>query len=115
MPDLLNILPDEAFRLHRMTKEMINGDNDMETITQSLTEQGISKDYAEVIIDNVLTDMRDRKDSIKLFIMGILTLIVAFVINSLSLRFGLIFWGLVVAGIVMMIRAVMLYRGISRY
>jgi hypothetical protein len=104
--------------LHAQAKKMIDANETKSSIISALCENGITEDYAALIIDNVLNDIRDRKDFWKLIIMGCFFIIAGLLITYISYtaasqsRMGsyFIFWGLVVTGIVMIFRAFTLYR-----
>lgn len=104
--------------LHAIAKELIRKDVDDDIIIQELINCGVDAAYAEMIIGNVRKDERDRRDSFKLILMGTFCIIGGLMITYLSYRmaanraslFFFIFWGVVVAGIGMLIRGFSLYR-----
>ena len=93
------------------------GMNDME-VTRALEKDGVDPVYAGMVIDNIKKDERDRRDFWKLIIMGSFFVIGGLTINYLSYTiavnanasFYFIYWGVVVAGIIFLIRARSLYR-----
>ena len=70
-----------------------------------------------------MTDIRDKKDFIKQLILSFSTIAGALLLNYFSYNlayksgvgFMLVFWGLVVAGIIMFIQAIGLYRKMGKY
>ena len=116
-------MPDEAAALHRIAKQLLEADADEEEIYRELMKEGIDRSYAEMILDNVLNDLRDRKDFYKMLVMGIFTVAGGLLLNFLSYNYSMrtgalgyyVFWGVVVAGIVMLIKAVGMYRNLPSY
>ena len=104
--------------LHAQVRSLLKqGMNEME-IMRELEKDGIDPGYAGLIIDNIKTDERDKRDFWKLVIMGLFFVIGGLTINYLSYTiavnvnatFYYIYWGIVVMGIIFLIRAASLYR-----
>ncbi len=123
MTDLLNHMPDEVTALHRMAKKLIDQDIDEGSVKAMLMKEGLSEMYAAIIIDNVLNDIRDKKDFYKMLIMSVCITGGALWLNYMSYDLALvnnsatmiIFWGLVVSGILMMVKSVAMYRQLPAY
>jgi hypothetical protein len=103
--------------LHAQAKKLIDANESEEFVLTELCKNGITVDYAAIIIDNVLNDIRDKKDFWKLLVMGSFITIAGSFISYTSYTnandrggYYFIFWGIVVAGIVMIFRAFTLYR-----
>lgn len=105
--------------IHKDAKQLIGANLEEEMVIATLCKNHtITKDYAALIIDNVLVDIRNKKDFWKLLIMGCFISISGFVISYISYNAAeenttsgyIIFWGLVVTGIVMIFRAFTLYK-----
>ena len=123
MNDLLRHMPDEQAALHRLAKDLLDKDPEENELIASLMNEGITESYAKQIIDNGLTDIRNKKDFYKMLIMGVVTVAGALLLNYMSYETALhysaggmiVFWGLVVAGIIMLIRAGGMHRRLPRY
>lgn len=123
MTDFLRNMPDEAAALHKRAKEILLTGLSLEEATTELAKEGIAVFYAEMVIDNLLNDMRNRRDFFKMLIMAAFTVTGALALNYFSYDwaarsgagFMLVFWGLVVAGIIMFIQAIGIYRKLPKY
>jgi uncharacterized membrane protein len=104
--------------LHTIAKTLVDKNETIDFIVTELCKHGITKDYAVIIIDNTLNDIRDKKDFWKLLFMGISFVIAGLFITYISYTAAsqssmgvyFIFLGLVVTGVVMIFRAFTLYR-----
>jgi hypothetical protein len=104
--------------LHAQAKKLVHANESEEFIINELCKNNITKDYAAVIIDNVLNDIRDRKDFWKLLTMGCFFTITGLLITYFSYTaatqsnggFYFVYWGIVVTGIIIICRAFSLYR-----
>jgi hypothetical protein len=103
--------------LHAQAKKLIGANESEEFVISELCKNGITEDYAAIIIDNVLNDIRDKKDFWKLLVMGSFITISGLLITYTSYTssentggYYFIFWGIVITGIVMIFRAFTLYR-----
>jgi len=87
-------------------------------IIRTLEKEGVDPLYASMLIDNIRTDERDRRDFWKLIIMGLFFFIGGLTTTYLSYTLAVntgagiyfIFWGIVVTGIIFLVRAASLYR-----
>jgi hypothetical protein len=104
--------------LHLQAKKLVDANETEAFIISALCKNDITEDYAAIIIDNVLNDIRNRKDFWKLFIMGCFFIIAGLLITYISYTAAsqssmgsyFIFWGLVVTGIIMIFRAFTFYK-----
>lgn len=104
--------------LHKKAKELLKQNLDDEQIITELKKEGIDSNYANLVIENVKADNRDRVDAWKLTIMGIFFTVGGIYINYFSYRISAnanatsfyLFWGIIVAGILMLVRAFFLFR-----
>jgi hypothetical protein len=109
---------EEIEKLHQTVKLLLQKGHTDDDIVQQLQKEGIDADYAQTIINNVVSDAEDKRDFRKLFLMGLFTLIGGLLINYFSYTiasatgalFFYLFWGIVVAGIVMLIKAFIIFR-----
>ncbi|MEO5944402.1 MAG: hypothetical protein ABIP30_10210 [Ferruginibacter sp.] len=116
-------MTDEVFALHQKAKRLIKESHDEEHVIAELVKEGVSQSYAQMIIENILSEIRDRKDFLKMFIMALFTISGGLLLNYMSygiaVRNGaiymLIFWGIMVSGIIMLIKALSMYRNLPRY
>lgn len=104
--------------LHKKAKELLKQDMEEDELINELTKEGIDSHYAQLIIENVKGDIRDRLDAWKLTLMGSFFIVGGIYINYFSYQiavnansgFFYLFWGIVVVGILMLIRAFFLFR-----
>ena len=104
--------------LHRKAKQLLKKDLDEDQVINELKKEGIDSNYANLIIKNVIADSRNRIDGWKLLLMGTSFIVGGIYINYSSYliavntnsTFFYLFWGIVVAGILMLIRAFSLFR-----
>ena len=105
-------------QLHNKARGLLNSGMDEEEIITALQREGIDPAYAALIIQNIKADNRDRMDFWKLILMGLFFIIGGLVINYFSYHiavrsnsiFFYLYWGILVVGIIMLIRAFSLYR-----
>ncbi|BAV09676.1 hypothetical protein SAMN05421788_1011113 [Filimonas lacunae] len=89
-----------------------------EQIIEKLKEENLEPYYIETVIDNIYKEYEDKKNLKNAILTGSILVIVGLVINMLSYRLSenmnssafLLFWGIVVTGIVTIIRGMILYR-----
>lgn len=113
-----NDLEDRVAYLHNMTKELVNRNLEEEEIIARLKKEGVDDAYARQLIENVLTDKRDRKDAHKLLLMGLVLTIGGIAANIYSYNRAvatkqtsfIIIWGIAGIGIIALARAIFLYR-----
>src|SRR4051812_7230441 len=105
-------------KLHQKAKDLLKTDLDEEEIVQEFKKCGIDPSYARLIIENVKSDVRDKTDLWKLIFMGSFFILGGLLLNYFSYSiaakansvFFYLFWGIIVTGITILIRAYFLYR-----
>lgn len=123
MPELLKNVPDEVSYLHKKAKLLVQQNFDEEYIIHKLTKEGISINYAKTIIENIVSEMRDRRLLFKMFIMAVFTIAGGLLLNYLSYNLAikngglymLIFWGIIVSGTILFIKAISMYKNLPRW
>ena len=104
--------------LHEKAKTLLLEKKNESEIISELMRDGIERGYAELILENVKTEISDRKNFwIELF-KGTAVTVAGLVLNYLSytayLNFGasywMVYWGIVVFGICIIIRAFIIFR-----
>jgi hypothetical protein len=109
---------DRVTLLHRKAKQLLKEGKSEAGIIRELSGEGIDAGYAETIINNVQNDIHDRKGFWKLIFSGLFFILGGLAINYFSYQiavnanslFFYLFWGIVVAGIVLIIRAFIIFR-----
>ena len=104
--------------LHSIAKNLIKCKIPDNQILYALLKEGIDENYALMIIENAKSDIDDKKEFWKLLFMGIFFVIGGLAINYYSYKiaenansfFFYLFWGIVVAGIILIIRAFILFK-----
>ena len=104
--------------LHKKAKALLKQNIDEDELIEELKKEGIDSGYAQLIIENVKGDIRDRADAWKLTLMGTFFIVGGMYINYFSYQiavnanatFFYLFWGIVVVGILMLVRAFFLFR-----
>lgn len=104
--------------LHIKVKDLVRQKKTDEEIVEALKREGINEDYAQVIIANVQNDIHDKKNFWKLLIGGIFFIVGGLTVSYLSDRMtkntgGLffdLFWVIVVAGIILVIKAFIIFK-----
>ena len=105
-------------QLHEEVRMRLKQKQTPEQIYNSLEEKGLEPYYIKTIIQNVEDEKDDKKSFRNSMIMGIGYIVGGIVINIFSYKFAVesnsfvfyIFWGIVVVGIVTVIRGFILYR-----
>ena len=123
MPDLLKNVPVEVSSLHKKAKLLVQQKFEEEYIINKLIKEGISIRYAKTIIENIVSEMRDRKQLFKMFIMALFIIAGGLLLNYLSYNLAvknggiymLIFWGIIVSGTIMFIKAISMYKNLPRW
>lgn len=123
MTDFLKHMPDEAVALHQRAKELLAVDPTEEDFIAEMVKEGITENYAKLILNNILSDKQNKRDFYKMLLMGLFTVSGALLLNYMSYNFAfrngaafmLVFWGLVVGGIIMLIHSIGIYRRLPRY
>ena len=104
--------------LHKKARGLLQQHIAKDSVVAELVREGISSEYAEVIISNVLNDRTDQKSFWKLIVGGLFFIFGGVALNVFSFQiaansgsfFFLLFWGIVVTGIIMIIRAFILFK-----
>ena len=104
--------------LHKVAKDLLKQGKSEEEIVRQLTSQGIEPSYARTIQANVYNDKSDRKNFWKLIAGGAFFIAGGIAINYYSYKiadnshstFFYLFWGIIVVGIVLIIKAFTIFR-----
>jgi hypothetical protein len=104
--------------LHTKVKTLLKQHIDEDAIIEELRKEAIDEYYAQLIIENVKLDIRDRADAWKLTLMGSFFIVAGIYINYFSYQiavnanapFFYLFWGIIVVGLLMLVRAFFLFR-----
>ncbi len=104
--------------LHKKVRTLLRQKRQHAEIITELKRDGIDPDYAQTIIDNVYNDISDKRNFWKLLFSGVFFILAGFILNLLSYRIAVnsisvifyLFWGIIVAGIILIIRAFVLFR-----
>ncbi len=115
-----NIDPESQLieELHAKVRAFLAQGFSNEQIIDKLKAENLQPYYIEIVIENVQTQKNNRKSLINSTITGSFFVITGLAINFLSYKFSensnsssfLLFWGIVVVGIVTIVRGVILYR-----
>ncbi|MFM6926708.1 MAG: hypothetical protein ACKOU7_14465 [Ferruginibacter sp.] len=105
-------------KLHTKAKALLKQDLEEDELIEELKKEGIDTHYAQLVIENVKGDIRDRADARKLTFMGTFFIVGGIYINYFSYLISvnanantfLLLWGIVVVGILMLVRAFFLFR-----
>lgn len=98
--------------------QLMKQDHTDEQVVAELCKANITADYARTILENVYSDQRLRKEALGTLITGVVITLGGLAFNIMSYVFAermgsdsfLLEWGIVIAGILMIIRAISLYR-----
>lgn len=104
--------------LHKMAKDLLQQGRPDDQIISQLTEEGIEPSYAQMILDNVYNDRSDRRNFWKLLIGGFFFIAGGIAINLFSYKIAdnfnsgyfYLFWGIIVAGVLLVIKAFTIFR-----
>ena len=104
--------------LHAKVRTFLEQGLTHDQIKDRLKDENLQSYYIETIIENIQDEKEDKKSFRNLMIMGGFFVIGGLAINILSYKFSenmnsssfMLFWGIVVAGIVTIVRGVILYR-----
>jgi len=104
--------------LHAQVRLLFNQGMRSSEIIRTLEKEGVDPSYASMLIDDIKTDERDRRDFWKLLIMGSFFVIGGLTITILSYILAentgggvyFIFWGIVATGAIFLTRAAAMYR-----
>jgi hypothetical protein len=111
-------IDDELHILHGKVRQLLQQNASNQQVVDALQKDGVDESYTRLLIHNVMQDRRDRKDFWKLLFMGLFTIAAGIGINYLSYQaamhtgvlFFYVFWGIIVAGAIMIARAFILFR-----
>jgi hypothetical protein len=104
--------------LHKKARGLLRQGKPESYILEELRKEGITMDYAQIIMANVYNDIHDRKSFWKLLFSGLFFIIGGLAINFFSYQiavntgslFFYLFWGIVVSGIVMIAKAFIIFK-----
>ena len=104
--------------LHAKVKELLSANYSETEIINELKKDGVDPHYAKIIIENVGDDKDDKKSFRNSLIMGTFYIVGGLLLNFLSYNiataanslFFYFFWGIIVLGIVTIIRGFILYK-----
>lgn len=104
--------------LHKRVRDLLKQGKSESYIIDELRKSGIHSDYAELIIGNVQNDTHDRKSFWKLISGGLFFIAGGLAINYFSYQiavnrgsfFFYLFWGIVVVGIAMIVKAFTIFK-----
>jgi len=104
--------------LHEKVKTFLKQGLTHEQIKEQLRDENLQPYYIETIIENIQDEKDDKKSFRNSIIMGGFFVIAGLAINVLSYKFSentnstsfMLFWGIVVIGIVTIVRGIILYR-----
>jgi len=106
--------------LHYKAKHLLQQDYSEDQVIARLQQDGVDKQYAATIIENLKTDDNNRAHFRSLLLLGLFTTIGGILLNILSYRASanmhfsmfILFWGIVVGGIITLLKALSVYRRI---
>lgn len=104
--------------LHDRAAALLKQDYTEEQVMAELCKSNISADYARTILENVYEDQRLKKEAWGILITGVVITIGSLAFNIMSYNFSqqtgsgsfLLAWGLVVAGILTIVKAISIFR-----
>lgn len=113
-----SIIDSEIQQLHEQVKSLLIQNNDDATIISELSKKGVEPGYAELLIENVRVDIHNRKEFWKHIIIGSLIIASGVLVNFLSYWTAVdngspsfvIIVGVVVFGVIVLIRGMILFR-----
>ena len=108
----------QIFALHEKAKKLILEKRNEEEIIFELKKEGIESGYAELIIQNVKTDLSDKTEFKRELVTGIAFSILGLILNLVSYIafsnarefFWIVYWGIVVFGISLIFRAFIIFK-----
>jgi hypothetical protein len=111
-------LTTEIEQLHVLVKKLLEEKHSNEEIVEQLQKQGLEPYYIETIIQNIHDEESDKKSFRSSMIMGLFYVVAGLSINVFSFMTAentgssifYLFWGIVVFGIVTIIRGFILYK-----
>ena len=104
--------------LHLKVEQLLAQHHSNEEIKQELAKDGVEPGYAQTLIENVHYDKENKKSFRNSMIMGLFYIGAGLLINFFSYKiaatnnsfFFYLFWGILVLGIVTIIRGFILYK-----
>ena len=104
--------------LHLKVKQLLSEGWTDENIINELAKEGIQTHYAQTIIENLQDEESDKKSFRNSLLVGIFYIVAGILINFFSYKiavnnnsfFFYLFWGIIVLGIVTIIRGFILYK-----
>lgn len=104
--------------IHTKVRTFLSQGLTNEQIIEKMSNENLQAYYIEMVIENIHNEKINRKSLINSIITGSFIVVSGLAINILSYKFSqntnssssFIFWGVVVVGIVTIIRGLILYR-----
>ena len=102
--------------LHSEAALLLKDDYTDEEIINQLMQKGIDRHYAALVLENAKSDVSDKKEFYKLFFMGVFYAggggIYTYMNYQHPFPGGMyfVFWGVIVYGISLLVRAFILFR-----
>jgi len=104
--------------LHEKTRILLAQNKQESEVILELTKDGIDEAYAELIIENVKTDLSDKTEFRKELFKGIgitsfgllLNISSYFAFASTGTFFWVLYWGIMVAGVTLIARAFIIFK-----
>lgn len=108
----------QILALHKKAKELILEKRNEDDIIFELKKEGIEPGYAELIIQNVKTDLSDKTEFKRELVKGIAITIFGLILNIVSYIafsntgafFWIVYWGIFVFGITIIFRAFIIFK-----
>jgi hypothetical protein len=109
---------ENIFALHETARRLLAENKEEEYIRHELTKEGIDPGYAELIIDNVKTELSDKLEFRKELFKGISITTFGVLLNlasyaafaSVGAFFWFLYWGMIVFGITLIARAFIIFK-----
>lgn len=108
----------QILALHEKARELILEKRNEEDIIFELKKEGIESGYAELIIQNVKTELSDKTEFKRELVKGIAFTISGLILNLVSYIaflntgsfFWIVYWGIFVFGITLIFRAFIIFK-----
>ena len=109
---------DDIKLLHDEAAQLLAASKSDEEIISYIIAKGYERHYAENVLDNIKEDVQDRRNFWKTLFYGISFLIAGILVTVASRQFAistgalfyLFYWGLIITGISIIIRAFIIFR-----
>lgn len=116
--DKQDVAYDSIEAIHEKVRTLLKQGLTNEQIMDELKDENLQPYYIETVIENINNENENKKSLRNSIIMGGFFVIAGLAINILSYRFSenmnatsfLLFWGIIVTGIVTIARGLILYR-----